>query len=394
MVFWLGIELHKEGVIVMLIDFHTHIFPDAIAPKAIPKLAKTCELPAVTDGTASDTLQKMDEWGVDRAVFHNIATKANQEQTINKFALSVNDPRLIPFAALHYQSDELSTTITTIKDQGFLGIKLHPDYEDFMVDDRSLYPIYDLCSQLNIMIMFHAGVDFISPDLVHATPQSLLKVHENFPNLTMILAHLGGYDLWGDVLELIAGKNVCMDTSMVVLNPADDTEARLCVKAAIDYVGPVYLRFGRLAVEDVFDDSYKFEIGKGSVVSEGTDVSLIATGMMLGEALIAKELLKADGINARVINIATIKPIDKDIIVHAARETGAIVTCEEHNIIGGLGGAVSEVLCENAPCLMRRIGTQDVFGRSGKPKELLTYYKMDAQAIVAAAKDAVKAKNA
>lgn len=181
---------------------------------------------------------------------------------------------------------------------------------------------------------------------------------------------------------------------MVVLNPADDTEARLCVKAAIDYVGPVYLRFGRLAVEDVFDDSYKFEIGKGSVVSEGTDVSLIATGMMLGEALIAKELLKADGINARVINIATIKPIDKDIIVHAARETGAIVTCEEHNIIGGLGGAVSEVLCENAPCLMRRIGTQDVFGRSGKPKELLTYYKMDAQAIVAAAKDAVKAKNA
>jgi len=198
----------------MLIDFHTHIFPDAIAPKAIPKLAKTCELPAVTDGTASDTLQKMDEWGVDRAVFHNIATKANQEQTINKFALSVNDPRLIPFAALHYQSDELSTTITTIKDQGFLGIKLHPDYEDFMVDDRSLYPIYDLCSQLNIMIMFHAGVDFISPDLVHATPQSLLKVHENFPNLTMILAHLGGYDLWGDVLELIAGKNVCMDTSM------------------------------------------------------------------------------------------------------------------------------------------------------------------------------------
>ncbi len=181
---------------------------------------------------------------------------------------------------------------------------------------------------------------------------------------------------------------------MVVLNPADDTEAKQCVKAAIDYEGPVYLRFGRLAVEDVFDASYQFELGKGSVVSEGNDVTLIATGYMLSEALAAKELLKSDGINARVVNIATIKPIDKDIIIHAARETGAIVTCEEHNVIGGLGSAVCEVLCENAPCVVRRIGTQDVFGRSGKPKELLAYYHMDAPAIAAAAKEALAAKKA
>jgi len=156
----------------------------------------------------------MDEWGVCKAIFHNIATKPNQEETINNFALSVNNPRLIPFAALHHQSDDLPEKIKVIKEQGFIGIKLHPDYAGFMVDDKDLYPLYDLCAQFGIVIMFHAGVDFISPNLVHATPQNCLKVHHDFPNLMMILAHLGGYSMWDDVLELIAGKNVYMDTSM------------------------------------------------------------------------------------------------------------------------------------------------------------------------------------
>lgn len=179
---------------------------------------------------------------------------------------------------------------------------------------------------------------------------------------------------------------------MVILNPADDTEAKLCVKAAIEHVGPVYLRFGRLAVEDIFDSSYQFEIGKGNELASGSDVSLIATGLMVGEALKAREMLKNEGISARVINIATIKPIDEEIIVKASLETGAIVTAEEHNIIGGLGSAVAEVLCEKAPCHMARVGSRDVFGRSGKPAELLRLYEMDAQAIAEKAREVIKLK--
>ncbi len=180
---------------------------------------------------------------------------------------------------------------------------------------------------------------------------------------------------------------------MVILNPADDTEAKLCVKAAIDHVGPVYLRFGRLAVEDIYDESYQFEIGKGNELAPGTDVSLIATGLMVGEALKARKILEEEGIKARVINIATIKPIDEEIIVKASKETGAIVTAEEHNIIGGLGSAVAEVLCEKAPCHMARIGSRDVFGRSGKPAELLRMYEMDAQAIAEKAREVYQLKN-
>ena len=170
---------------------------------------------------------------------------------------------------------------------------------------------------------------------------------------------------------------------MVILNPADATESRLAVKAAIEHNGPVYLRFGRLAVPTIFGDDYKFEIGKGVQLSDGTDVTLIATGLMVPEAIKAAEMLQLDGVSARVINIATIKPIDKDIIIKAAKETGAIVTAEEHNIMGGLGSAVAEVLCEAAPVPMLRVGTNDVFGRSGKPYALLDMYGLNAENIAA-----------
>lgn len=179
---------------------------------------------------------------------------------------------------------------------------------------------------------------------------------------------------------------------MVIINPADAVEARLAVKAAIDYDGPVYLRFGRLSVPTIFGEDYNFEIGKGVRVADGTDVTIIATGLMVPEALEAKKMLEADGISARVINIATIKPIDKDIIIKAAKETGAIVTAEEHNVNGGLGSAVAEVLVENMPVPMKRVGTQDVFGRSGKPADLLKMYGLDAASIAEAAKDVVKRK--
>lgn len=179
---------------------------------------------------------------------------------------------------------------------------------------------------------------------------------------------------------------------MVILNPADAVETRLAIKAAIEYKGPTYIRLGRLPVSVIFDDSYKFEIGKGVTVRDGGDVTIIATGIMVEEAFAAAELLKSEGISARVINMATIKPIDKDIIVKAAGETGAIVTAEEHNINGGLGSAVAEVLVENLPVPMERIGTKDVFGCSGKPAQLMEKYELTAKDIANAAKKAISRK--
>ncbi len=181
--------------------------------------------------------------------------------------------------------------------------------------------------------------------------------------------------------------------NMVVINPADDVEARAAVKAAILHDGPVYLRFGRLAVPVLYDEAdYNFEIGKGVLLEDGTDVTLVATGLMVEMALEAKKLLAQDGINARVINIHTIKPIDREILVKAAKETGAIVTCEEHNIIGGLGSAVAEVLCEESPVPMERIGVKDSFGKSGVPADLFKDYDLTPEAIVKAAKKVVAKK--
>ena len=170
---------------------------------------------------------------------------------------------------------------------------------------------------------------------------------------------------------------------MVILNPADAPEAKAAVRAAADYDGPVYLRLGRLAVPVFNDEDVDFTIGKGKVMHDGTDVTIIATGLEVAEAMIAADTLQAEGISARVINMATIKPIDKDIILQAAAETGAIVTAEEHNVIGGLGSAVAEVLCESGkPVPMLRVGVEDVFGRSGPALELLDLYGLTAPHIV------------
>lgn len=178
---------------------------------------------------------------------------------------------------------------------------------------------------------------------------------------------------------------------MVVINPADDIESMQAVKAAIDHDGPVYMRFGRLAVDDVNDENYKFELGKGVLLREGNDATIIATGLMVGMALEAHDMLKAEGINARVINIHTIKPLDEDIIVKAAKETGAIVTAEEHYIMGGLGSAVAETVCKSAPVPVKIIGT-DRFGQSGKPAELFEAYGLTPQNIVKNVKEAIKLK--
>jgi len=179
---------------------------------------------------------------------------------------------------------------------------------------------------------------------------------------------------------------------MVILNPADAVEARLAVKAAIDYNGPVYLRFGRMAVPVIYGDDYKFEIGRGVKLAEGTDVSLVATGIEVEQALLARELLAAEGISASVVNIHTIKPLDEELIIAEANACGAIVTCEEHSIIGGLGAAVAECLSEKRPTPVLKVGVNDVFGRSGPAKELISYFGLDAAAIAAKAKAAIALK--
>ena len=179
--------------------------------------------------------------------------------------------------------------------------------------------------------------------------------------------------------------------NMVVINPADDIEAMQAVKAAIDHDGPVYMRFGRLAVEDINSEDYKFELGKGVQLKDGKDATIIATGLMVGMALEAAKMLEEEGISARVINIHTIKPIDEEIITKAAKETGAIVTAEEHYIMGGLGSAVTEVVCANAPVPVKIIGT-DRFGKSGKPAELFKEYGLTPENIVKNVKDAIAMK--
>ena len=179
---------------------------------------------------------------------------------------------------------------------------------------------------------------------------------------------------------------------MTIINPADDTEAHKAVFAAMELDGPVYMRFGRLAVPVVFDDDYKFEIGKGVELREGTDVTIIATGLMVNEALQAYELLKAEGISARIINMATIKPLDSEIVIKAAKETGAIVTAEEHSVIGGLGSAVSEVVCEKCPVPVVKLGVYDTFGHSGPANDLLDEFGLRAVNIVEKAKAAIALK--
>ncbi len=170
---------------------------------------------------------------------------------------------------------------------------------------------------------------------------------------------------------------------MIIINPADAVEARAAVKAAIEYNGPVYLRFGRLAVPVVFDqDTYEFEIGKGVCLKDGSDVTIVATGICVNEAMIAAKTLEDKGVSVRVVNIHTIKPIDRDIVIESARKTGKIVTVEEHSIIGALGSAVSEVLAEEGiGAKVLRLGVQDVYGKSGKAGELIKEFGLDAETI-------------
>ena len=181
---------------------------------------------------------------------------------------------------------------------------------------------------------------------------------------------------------------------MTVIVPADAAETKQAVLAAAEYDGPVYIRLGRPKVPVLFDEAYRFQIGKGVLMQDGTDVTLIATGIMVSKALEAAELLQTEGVSAAVINISTIKPLDTGLISKLAEKTGAVVTCEEHNVIGGLGSAVAEALAERHPVPMARVGVNDAFGQSGVPHELLTKYGLTAENIAEKAKTVIARKQA
>ena len=239
-------------------------------------------------------------------------------------------------------------------------------------------------------------VPFVSSFAMFAAGRAFEQVRNSigYPHLNVkIGATHGGISVGEDG----ASHQCCEDFAlmrsipgMTVLCPADDVEAKAAVKAAYEHEGPVYLRFGRLALPVFHDEAtFKFEIGKGEQLTEGSDVAIIATGLEVNEALIAAEQLKNEGIQARVINLCTIKPLDEELVVKAAKECGAVVTCEEHSILGGLGEAVAAVLGEQCPVPMRRVGVRDVFGHSGPAWELLEQFGLRSDAIIAAVKELV-----
>ena len=209
----------------MRIDFHTHLFPDKLSGKAIAKLAAVSGLTPQTDGTLAGTLKKLDEWKTGRAVTLHIATAPGQEQNVNRFAASVMEQtcgRLLAFGSVHPDSPDALLILDTIKEMGLKGVKLHPDYQGFEADERRLYPLYERISELQLPCCFHMGYDPLSPKHFHATPAMLARVHRDFPKLILVLAHMGGMNLWDEVEEYLTGKEVYLDTAMVAgsLDPA------------------------------------------------------------------------------------------------------------------------------------------------------------------------------
>ena len=290
--------------------------------------------------------------------------------------------------------------------------------EDFIVLDADLaaatktgmfkkeFPerFYDCGIAESNMISIAAGVAatgkrvFASSFAMFAAGRAFEQVRNSigYPHLKVIIgATHAGISVGEDGATHQCNEDIALMRTipgMTVINPADATEARAAVMAALELDGPAYIRFGRLAVPVIFDESYNFEIGKGVELREGNDVTIVATGLMVNEALQAYDILKAEGINARIINIHTIKPLDEEIIIKAAKETGAIVTAEEHSVIGGLGSAVCDVTAENCPVPVVKVGVYDTFGKSGAADVLLDDFGLRAKNIAEAAKKAIAKK--
>ncbi len=309
-------------------------------------------------------------------------------------------------------------TIATRAAYGEALVELGKKRDDFIVLDADLaaatqtgkfkkeFPerFYDCGIAEQNMVSIAAGIAatgkkvFCSSFAMFAAGRAFEQVRNSigYPHLNVIIgATHAGISVGEDGATHQCNEDIALMRTipdMTIINPADAIETKLAIEAAIEHNGPVYLRFGRLPVPVVFDENYKFEIGKGVQLKEGTDVTIIATGLLVEEALKAYDLLKEKGISARVINIATIKPLDKEIILKAAKETGAIVTAEEHSVIGGLGSAVSEFLSEEYPTPVIKLGINDTFGHSGPALKLLDQFGLRAQNIVEKALRAINMK--
>lgn len=202
----------------MRIDVHTHLFPDKLSSKALAKLAAVSGLAPQTDGTLFGTLKKLDEWGVDRAVTLHIATAPGQEKNVNRFAASLTEEtggRLLAFGSVHPDSPDALKILGSFQEMGLKGVKLHPDYQGFEADEKRLYPLYERICALKLPCCFHMGYDPLSPKHFHAAPAMLARVHRDFPKLTLILAHMGGMNLWEEVEEQLLKKELYLDTAMV-----------------------------------------------------------------------------------------------------------------------------------------------------------------------------------
>ena len=309
-------------------------------------------------------------------------------------------------------------TVATRASFGAALAELGAERDDFVVLDADLaaatqtgvfkkaFPerFYDCGIAEQNMVSIAAGVAatgkkvFCSSFAMFAAGRAFEQVRNSigYPHLNVVIgATHAGISVGEDGATHQCNEDIALMRTipgMTIITPADDTEAKLAVRAALDHNGPVYMRFGRLAVPVIFGDDYKFEIGKGVELKEGTDVTIVATGLMVNEAMQAYELLADEGISARIINIHTIKPLDKEIILKAAKETGAIVTAEEHSVIGGLGSAVSEVVAEEYPVPVLKLGVNDVFGHSGPAPKLLDEFGLRAVNIVEKAKKAISMK--
>ena len=256
----------------------------------------------------------------------------------------------------------------------------------------------------NNMMSVAAGVSttgkipFVSTFAMFAAGRSFEQIRNSigYPHLNVkICATHAGISVGEDGATHQCNEDLALMRTipgMVVMNPSDGVEARAAVEAAINYEGPVYIRFGRLALPIFNEEGYKLEIGKVVKLKDGKDVTIVASGMMVSEALEAREILAGEGISASVINVHTIKPLDKEAIVNDAKITGAVVVSEEHNIIGGLGSAVAEAIAEAYPVPVVRHGVNDVYGKSGPAKELIEYYGLNANGIVNKAKEAIALK--
>ncbi len=209
----------------MLIDFHTHCFPDAVAEKAIPKLSAIGNIKNITNGTVSDNLRKMDRDGVDINVVCNIATNPRQMTNVNNFAIEINktQSRMIALGSVNpdCEKDVIKSELKRLRDEGIKGIKIHPDYMETTIDSDKFDPIYKGCIENGLFVMTHAGNDFYSPDLMHATPEGISRIIKKYPDLRLIAAHLGGFKCWDTVLSLLCGKNIWLDTSLLCAPDAD-----------------------------------------------------------------------------------------------------------------------------------------------------------------------------